>query len=354
MTERRSESSTSAEAGLVRKDYSPFTPGQPVPVEFFVGRMNEIRRVFDRLLKRSIGTGWFEQVKSFLGSRVKEVGLFGVTVEFDSENHDLRRIADDFLHALRALIDKLRDEKKGIFLVLDDINGLANSEEFANWLKSLVDEIATSDEPIPLCLLVVGLEEKRQALISLQPSLARVFHVVRLQPWSENETKEFYVNSFGKIGVAVDEAALDVLARYSGGLPVLAHEMGEAIFRLDEDGRIDESDALKGVLAAADIIGQKHLEPKECTEHSEVSGIAAFSAKSRKIDLCSTSRARRMLANLSSEESRAFDNFLRRMKELGVLVPDSEGGPGSYRFVNDLYCIYTWLEGKSSGQAMNA
>ena len=42
-------------------------------------------------------------------------------------------------------------------LVLDDINGLARSDEFANWLKSFVDTVATAKKPLPLFLLLVGL-----------------------------------------------------------------------------------------------------------------------------------------------------------------------------------------------------
>ncbi len=42
--------------------------------------------------------------------------------------------------------------KKAILLVLDDINGLSASENFANRLKSLVDEIATSQTSATLFL----------------------------------------------------------------------------------------------------------------------------------------------------------------------------------------------------------
>jgi len=60
-------------------------------------------------------------------------------------------------------------------LIFDDINGLASSAQFANWFKSLVDELATSSKPLPLSLALVGLSERRQQLIAVQPSLDRVF-----------------------------------------------------------------------------------------------------------------------------------------------------------------------------------
>lgn len=277
---------------------SPFTPGLPVAVEFFVGRMSEVtslrnkvkktlagrleivflygergigksslasfvdylcdrelqvlglhtflggvktleemvRRIFDRLLKESVDTSMYERVKTFFGDNIHELGLFGISVEFGAPEKDLRRLVHDFAPALRNLIEKLGDEKKGILLILDDINGLANSEEFANWLKSLVDEISTSRKPLPLCLILVGLEERRQALIKLQPSLARVFDLVEIRAWSDDETRKFFGAAFSKVAMTIDADALQLLSRYAGGLPVLAHELGDAAFNVDTDG----------------------------------------------------------------------------------------------------------------------
>lgn len=69
----------------------------------------------------------------------------------------------------------------GLALILDDINGLASMQPFADWLKSLIDEIALDAEPTALCLIIVGLEERRQSLIELQPSLARAFKLFQIQ-----------------------------------------------------------------------------------------------------------------------------------------------------------------------------
>ena len=132
---------------------SPFRPGQPVPSEFFVGRVDEIerlrgmvrasargrfkigfvsgergigksslayfvrllseqesklaachvflggvrdmkemlRRTFERLLKESVDKPWHEKIKSFFGDRVRKVGLFGITLELKLNDSDLSR-----------------------------------------------------------------------------------------------------------------------------------------------------------------------------------------------------------------------------------------------------------------------
>jgi len=384
---------------------SPFTPGLPVPVDFFVGRLAEVerlkkrvaraesgrlevgylvgergigksslasfvrflaerenrmiglhtflggvtsleemvRRVFDRLLKESVGTSWHEKVRKFFGNHIREVDLFGISIEFGASTQDLRRLVHDFAPALRNLVERVKDEKKGIFLVLDDFNGLATSRDFANWLKSLVDEIATSQKLLPLCLLLVGLEERRQALIELQPSLARVFDLVEIRAWSTDETRTFYQNAFSRVGMEVEAQALELLARFAGGLPVLAHEIGDAGFNLDTDGRIDGTDAMNAVIEAADIIGRKHLELQVFNAIRSARYRSILRKLAREPFMAKFERSE-VMKRLSGDEGRVFDNFLRRMSELMVVSKDPERGPGAYRFTNLLHYLYFQME----------
>lgn len=397
------------------KDYSPFTPGQPVPIEFFVGRREEVqkleykakaatsgklqvaflegergigksslaafvrfaaershnvlglhtflggvksleemtRRVFDRLLKESLGKSWENKIKEFFGSSIKQVGLFGVSIEFGAPEKDLRRMVHDFVPALRNLSDRLKEEKKAIFLVLDDINGLAESLEFANWVKSLVDEIATSSQPLPLCLVLVGLGERRQSLVSLQPSLARVFDVIEIKTWSEQEARNFFEETFLKVNVTVTEEALELLVRFTGGLPVLAHEIGDATFKVDKDDHIDGNDAWGGVVSAADIVGRKHLEPQifQAIRSQRYRTILRELAKGGVFDVAFV--VREIQPRLSQEEQKVFHNFLSRMKKLGVIQADPEGGRGAYRFRNRLHYLYFFLEAARAKESKN-
>ena len=391
---------------------SPFTPGVPVPVDVCVGRLGEVerleqqvlranaghlqvayvsgergigksslvsfvrrlverkrviglhtflggvdsldemvRRVFDRLLKESIEAPWYAKIRQFFGNHIQEVGLFGVSVAFGAPERDLRRLVHDFAPALRNLMKRLEGEKSAILLVLDDINGLAASPEFANWLKSLVDEIATSRDTLPMCIALVGLEERRMSLVSLQPSLARVFSIIDIQAWSNDETKDFYERAFTSVNITVDRAALNLLARFTGGLPVLAHEIGDAAFSLDADGRITAEDAAQAAFVAADIVGRKHLQPRVFQ--------AIRSERYRRIlrkvaaDIGYDFQRSQVLQGLSKDEQRVFDNFLRKMRQLEVVTRDPERGAGAYRFTNLLHFLYFSMEA-SRTKAPNA
>ena len=387
---------------------SPFRPGQPVPTEFFVGRTDEIerlrgmvrgsargrfgigfvsgergigksslaafvrrlvegdrdavgchvflgcvqdlremlRRSFDRLLKESIDRPWHRQVREFFGNRVRQVGLFGVTLELDLSDSDLAAIEHDFVPAIRRLLVELEEHKKSLFLILDDINGLAQSDDFANWLKSSVDEIATSADPTRLCILVVGLDERRQELVERQPSLARVFELIDIEPWSDDEVRDFYRKSFRLANATISENDLRLLVRYTGGLPVLAHEIGDAVWRAARTPEIRTADVSAGIAAAADVIGRKFLEPRILRAvRSE-----RYRAILRRIAATPRTRFTRaeLLGQLPDEERRVLDAFLRRMKTLGALESDPEAR-GGYRFPNRLHALYFYAEARTRG-----
>ena len=388
------------------KDYSPFTPGQPVPLEFFVGRLAQVerlerkvaaavqgrvqlafvsgergigksslasfvrfiaerddqilglhtflggvtsleemvRRVFERLLKESVDGHWFEKIRDFFGKHIRQVGLFDVSVEFRAPGEELQQLVRNFAPSLRGLMNRIQDETRGLLIILDDINGLATSEEFANWIKSLVDEIATSGESFPACITLVGLEQRRQSLLALNPSLARYFDLIDIPQWETKETRDFFTNAFGKADVAIETKALDLLVGYTGGLPVLGHEIGDAVFQADKDNVIDEQDASNGIVAAADIVGRKHLEPQVLNAIRSPRYRAILRTLDRQPDI-EFSRGE-LLAFLNNDEAKVLDNFLTRMKGLGIIQPNPEALRGGYQFTNLLHSLYFSLEAK--------
>ena len=389
---------------------SPFSPGRPVPIEFFVGRRAEIerlrgmvrgsaqgrfkigfvsgergigksslaafvrrlveaendavgchvylggvqdlgemlRRTFDRLLKESIDRPWSQQIRKFFGNRVRQVGLFGVTLELNLQDNDLSTIAHDFVPTIRRLLEEIKEHKESLFLILDDINGLAASADFANWLKSTVDEIATSAQETRLCVLVVGLEERRRELVAGQPSLARVFELIDITPWSDDEVFEFYRNSFHDGKAEVSDEDLKGLVSYTGGLPVLAHEIGDAVWRVARGPRIKAGEVAVGILSAADTIGRKFLEPQvfDAIRSERYRSILRKIADQPRMRF---TRAE-ILERLTDTDKRAFDNFLNRMKKLGALEADPESR-GGYRFPNQLHMLYFFMESQAHANA---
>jgi AAA+ ATPase superfamily predicted ATPase len=392
------------DAWPMMKDYSPFTPGVPVPREFFVGREAEIRhimgaveksvhcrslerifiegdrgigksslcrltmslaeenskvlgihvflggvttleemvrRIFERLMQESREKPWYQGVKDFFGKHVQEVGLFGISLRFEASPRELSQAVSDFAPTLRQLLDRIGEDRRGIMLILDDLNGLVVNPQFCNWLKSMVDEIAVSDSPLPLTLMLAGLPERRRQIVQGQPSLNRVFDLVQVQSFDRGETRAFYDKAFGQAGLSVDDDAHEFLWTYSGGYPVYLHEIGDAVFKENQDDVIDACDVMGGVDRAAQIIGEKYIEPiiLNAIRSEKYRGIL-----SKVVDHGSgfngSFNKEAILRRLGDEEAKVFNNFLQRMKKLGVLRQTPEGERGAYEFTSALYWYF--------------
>jgi hypothetical protein len=387
------------------KENSPFTPGSPVPVELFVGRSEQIEEllryvrqilsgrqeniflagdrgigksslasflrhyvnsqmnilgihvflgrvstlegmvhhIFEQLLKKTKGQTCFEDIAKFFGKHIREIGLFGISVSFTPSDQDLKELVRKFPEALNNLLEKLKTLKKGLFIALDDINGLVERTEFANWYKSFADEVATHYKDFPVLIMLIGLPEKRDSLSKLQPSLMRIFRVVQIEKLSAEEVEDFLSKAFENVEIEVKSAAMELMVRFSSGLPLLMHEIGDATFWGDTDGVIDTEDALEGILTAAEKVGKKYLDPKVYRAiRSEP--YRSILRKLGEIPIARSFRKKDVEAMLNESEKRVFHNFLRRIRELGVIETDMEKGLGAYRFVNEIYPIYIGME----------
>ena len=348
----------SGERGIGKSSLASFVrhlcerEGRVTGCHVYLGGVRDVpqmaRRTFDRLLKDSIDRPWHRQVLEFFGDRVRKVGLFGVSVELALSDRDLDTIAGNFIRSIRQLLSSI-EERGTLLLILDDINGLATSAEFAHWLKSIVDEVATATENTRLCILVVGLEERRQELIENQPSLARVFDLIDISPWSDDEARQFYVESFAAGNVTTPADWLHELVRFTGGLPVLAHEIGDAVWSTARSPTIAGHEIRLGIIRAAGIVGRKLLEPQifQAIQSDRYRSILRKMADSPQR---MTFQRGELTSRLAEDERRVLDNFLRRMRSLGALEIDPEVR-GGYRFPNRLHALYFWMESQLKSRA---
>lgn len=386
-------------------DRNPFTPGSPVPPDLFVGRSQQlqevtryidqaaggrlqnvflsgdrgigkssfaaylrqiaiarnnmvgvhthlggvtsledlVRHVLDGVLRETREQDWFDRISDLFGDRIQQVGLFGVSVKFDPPRGELTGLVRNFPDALGNLVAGISEKKSGLLLVLDDINGLADTPDFAHWYKSFADSVATSFLSFPVLVLVVGTADKRDALAAAQPSLMRVFQPVDIPRLTDTEVMEFFKNAFDGAGMEIEDDAMRMLVQYSSGLPILMQEIGYAVFWEAPDAVIRRPVAVRGVVSAARSVGTKYLDPvfyrtvRSDRYRSTVRKIAQAS-------LGSQFTRNEVIGRLDRDEMMVFDNLLRRLRELGIVEQDVDEGPGAYRFVNGLYPVYMYME----------
>ena len=386
-------------------DRNPFTPGSPVPPDLFVGRSQQlqevtryidqaaagrlqnvfltgdrgigkssfaaylrqiaiarnnmvgvhthlggvtsledlVRHVLDGVLQETREQDWFEQISKLFRDRIQQVGLFGVSVKFDPPREELTGLARNFPDALRNLVAGISEKKSGLLLVLDDINGLADTPAFAHWYKSFADSVATRFKHFPVLVLVVGTADKRDALATVQPSLMRVFRPVDIPRLTSTEVMEFFKNAFDGAGMDIDDDAMRMLVHYSSGLPILMQEIGDAVFWSASDTVIREDDARDGLFLAAQRVGTKYLDPVfyRTVRSGRYRSIVRKMMEESPHYQFTRSEVR---SRIDEDELKVFDNLLRRLRELGIVERDVDEGPGAYRFVNALYPVYMYME----------
>ncbi len=389
-------------------EHSPFTPNQPVNADFFTGRIDQIEELLSTIRKAARGNlqvGWIsgergigksslaafvgllaerkEQAisahvhlggvqtleemvrethlsllkdnqskswgKSLLGmfkDKIKQIGLFGVELKLEMSNEELAATANSFAISLGHIVNEAGSDRKVLFLILDDINGLADTPRFAHWLKSMVDSTATSGTRAPVCLIFVGLEERLDTMMKNNPSVGRVFRpVIHMKPWSQPEGEEFFQNAFNKRDVSIAKKNIKFLAEHSGGLPTVAHEIGDAVWREAENKTIGGNGCLIGIFDAAESIGNRFIEKEviQALQSKQYRSILNKIANSLVGGIVFSRKELRSLKTLTPTERKALDNFLRRMIKLGGIVPVKNGEPGMYHFPTHMHGIYFFL-----------
>ena len=311
-----------------------------------------MRQTYLGLLKDNRRESIGKKLLALFGDRVEKVGAFGVEIKLNLSPEDLKADASSFAEALDELRKRVDEGKEMVLLILDDINGLAEAPAFAHWIKSMVDGMATRRLKIPVCLIFVGLPERLEAMRTNNPSVVRTFcDIINIEPWTEDEAKDFFRKAFTKKEIEVDADVLDIFAMYSGGIPTVAHEIGAQAWRIIENKELDFSVAFDAVTEAALVIGERFINK----EVVQALGSANYKSILNKIgntnwgvigvtfkrkDLIS-------LVSLTEAEKKVLDSFLRRMVKVGGLLSD---GHGTYRFPTALHRLYFFLAAKPPTQ----
>ena len=391
---------------------SPFTPNQPVNPDFFTGRedqINELLLSVRKAAKGNLQVGWISgergigksSLASFVGflaerdqhalsahvhlggvhelkdmvrethlsllkdnqrkswgknlwdlfeKKIDKIGLFGVDIQLKMSENELDATANNFAESIGQIIKQAGNDRNVLFLILDDIDDLADTPRFAHWLKSMVDGAATSKTETPVCLIFVGLEERLDTMIKNNPSVGRVFRpMLKIEPWTQSEGEDFFRNAFDKHNVCIAKEDVEILARFSGGLPTVAHEIGDAVWQIAEDNTITKLNCFIGVIDAADSIGKRFIEKDviqalQSEKYRSILWKIADKIGDKLVgDIVFSKKELRSLKTLTPEEKKALDNFLTRMRNIGGIVPVKNGERGIYRFPTHMHAIYFLL-----------
>ena len=143
------------------------------PVYVTLGGAHSVQELASSVLEAVVRSEGYESTKTeklrgWLSKYIGKQTLFGVSIDLKALQQDAPSLATPLamLDFFAEVIERLKDTGiKGIFLVLDEINGIAADPQFAQFIKGLVDTNALARTSVPLLLMLCGVEQRRRDMI---------------------------------------------------------------------------------------------------------------------------------------------------------------------------------------------
>lgn len=294
-----------------------------------------IVNIFEGLINKIPRNSLKDKIKNLFGE-IESIEFKGTKVIFKPDEEIVEDLIKNFAYKLRDIFNDL-PKNEGIFLIIDDINGLSESNEFVDWYKSFVDSIEVNQFNLPLYVLFAGYPEKFDNLVRLEPSFGRIFNHEKIQSLNDHDVKEFFIDSFDSVNMKLEEEALDTITSFVMGLPLMMQQIGDSVFWAADNNLINKDIAYYGVIDASKEIGNKQIRPilnQIKSEYYEdillkLGRYEQFSFKKSEIN-----------QYLNEKEKNVFTDFLSRMQDLGILNSIGPKNSGKYAFSNLLYYIY--------------
>lgn len=302
-----------------------------------------IIQIIERILNSIKSEKWSKKIFDYLKDSIETVGFGGLNIKFKPSKNELKNIKDNFAFYLIDLINNFKD-KDGVFIVIDDINGLSDTPDFANWYKSFADTMATSIDFVPIGIMLTGYPEKLEALYNHNPSFNRIFRHNEIGSLEKGDIKNFFIKNFNSVNIQIENSALQLMVHFSSGLPTMMQEIGDGVFWVRTSDMIDKEIALVGIIRAGEEIGIKYLKPALDTSIRSDKYLSIFDKLGddflNHITEDYTFRKKDFVSNLDQHEEKVFSDFLKKARDLRIIEFTGAKRSGHYKFTNNLYPLY--------------
>lgn len=295
-------------------------------------------RIIESLLNNVKVESLKQKLLTNFSSYVESVGVMGLKVRLKPQSDDLiNSICRDFPSFIKELCSDLYD-KKAIFIIIDDINGLSKTSYFTNWYKSFVDNLTMRfDKEVPIAFLLTSNPENLEKLKEHNQSFSRIFYHYDVEALSEDEVMYFYKNCFDKTDIKYDEESIRLLFKYCYGIPLVMQELGENIFWKSETQQLDIKQVINGIRLTNEVMCEKYLNGliKNKTYYTILEKIGKIIVPTEDTFSIST-----LKENTTDEEKDLIDLFIIDAIETGILYREKYAFKDECKFSNPLYSVY--------------
>ena len=303
-----------------------------------------INNIVEKLLNEIKNESWAEKITKLFNEHIENVGFLGSSIKFRPQNSIVTKdIKDSFDDFIVTMINKFED-KKGLFIVIDDINGLSETSDFANWYKSFADSLATNyNKSIPLIMMLTSHPKVSRILYNHNPSFNRIFLYRKVNFLQKSEVKDFFKKRFASQNIEIDEDALNLMVEFTAGSPTMMQNIGDEVYWINNEDIISEEIVLKGIKQAKKEIELRYLqndlnEFKITNDDLNILKVLGKDFINNAYDEYSFNIGD-VTKNLSKFDEELLINFIKKAIKAGIIESKSEN-ENEFIFTNDLYPIY--------------
>lgn len=304
-------------------------------------------KTVDELIQKLLDEMIREFKKEYLGKKIvdkllntiQEFKVAGTGVSLKDTNELIQNIKNHFTDFLIKTCEDL-PEDHGIFIVIDDLNGLSENEEFTDWYKGFFETMDFNEYHLPVIFALISYPEEYEKLCNLNESFFRIFHLIEIDNLENKDIADFFKSSFEGVGIEFEEEteSLHSMIFFSYGMPLIMQLIGDSIFwNAQEDLKINNHIVFLSIAEAAEELSKKQLRLKLNKIRSDTY-INIFLKLADKGLM--TFKKSEFKQYLTTEERKSFDGFLKKAKKLGILESVGKKNSGEYGFVNRLYLVY--------------
>jgi len=258
-------------------------------------------------------------------------------------------------HAVRRLLTLAAKRFIVVIDEFDQIQDPACTQLFASTMKAI------SDHLVPATLILVGVADNVDDLIADHASIDRSTIQVLMPRMAPAEIKSIISQGYGRVGLQVDDAVLDLMARLVQGLPHYAHRFGQeagysAVDRRSR--RVAREDVERAVRKAVELTEESIRSAFRSATTSPQAGnlfskvlVSCALAPVDDLGYFAAGDVRDPLEAVAKRryEIPQFIKHLKRFAKGGVLELTGDEWKRRYRFANPLMRPYAVLRGMEDG-----
>lgn len=307
------------------------------------------KEIIEGLINELPSQGRIKKIKEWFGKHIKSIEIKGTKINFEVDDDLSKNFKNYFPDYIVEIYNEFpKSMQNGILIIIDDINGLSKSREFADWYKKLADTLAVSNHYyLPVYFLLAGYPERFDALVAHEESFGSIFHFDFIDCLSDEEVGDFFTKTFSQLEIELSPKALEIMVTFSSGLPLMMQQIGESVFWECETNYVSQQEAIKGVINAAYEIGSKQIKPVlNQIKSGKYETILEFLVENKMNNFKRSDVKDKMGINDS-----LLSNFLSKMIDLGILESTGHKYSGTYEFSNNLYYTYFWIKSFEKSQS---